>query len=65
MHGQRKPIDFRSMNNKSMFEKHTAQILSPKGNDGEKIKNLKLEIDEELPIMIGGKDIISKASGRP
>jgi len=53
------------MNNKSMFEKHTAQILSPKGNAGEKIKNLKLEVDEELPIMIGGKDIISKGSGRP
>jgi hypothetical protein len=54
------------MNNKSMFEKHTAHILSPKGaSGGDKFKNMKLEVDEELPIMIGGKDIISKASGRP
>ena len=48
-----------------MFEKYNAHILSPKSNGGEKIKNLKLEIDEELPIMIGGKEIISKAFERP
>ena len=48
-----------------MFEKHTANILSPKSNGGEKNKNLKIEVDEELPIMIGGKDLIIKASGKP